>query len=316
MTRRLLVTGGAGFIGGHLVRRLLDAGDKVVVLDDFSASSGPSLADHPGLSVVVGDVRCAADVDRAVAEVFSGPLSVLQSDSLAAGGDDVIVHLASVVGVEAVLADPQRTGSVIRGGTEQVLVAARRLGARVLFFSTSEVTDATRRGPRSVYAEAKRDAECLLMDQAAEDQGVPVTIVRPFNIVGPGQCAPGMVLPAMARAALAGSRMPIHGTGRQERSFLHVEDCVDATLALLDAPLDGGAEVVEIGSEERTSISCLAEQLSELAGQGASLSCASMDKEREDLPRRAPNLGPLRERVPFKPRWNLSEILREALVHA
>ena len=62
MTRRLLVTGGAGFIGGHLVRRLLDAGDKVVVLDDFSASSDPSLADHPGLSVVVGDVRCAADV--------------------------------------------------------------------------------------------------------------------------------------------------------------------------------------------------------------------------------------------------------------
>ncbi|MDG2149942.1 MAG: NAD-dependent epimerase/dehydratase family protein [Planctomycetota bacterium] len=316
MTRRLLVTGGAGFIGSHLVRRLLDAGDKVVVLDDFSASADPALEDHPELSVVVGDVRRAADVNRAVAEVLSSPPSEPQSGSPRESRDDVIVHLASVVGVEAVLADPRRTGSVIRSGTEQALVAARRLGARVLFFSTSEVTDAARCGPRSVYAEAKRDAERLLMEQAAGEQGVPVTIVRPFNIVGPGQRAPGMVLPAMARAARAGARMPIHGTGRQERSFLHVEDCVDATFRLLDAPMNGRAEVVEIGSEERTSISCLAEQLSKMAGQGASLSCAAMDEGREDLPRRAPNLGPLRQRVPFEPRWKLSEILRQALVHA
>lgn len=301
MTRTLLVTGGAGFIGTHLVRRLLQAGDRVSVLDDFSAPSSLPLPEHPQLRVHVGDVRRQAAVEAAAE---------------ACGELDAVVHLASVVGVEAVLDDPARTGSVIREGTAVALAVARRAGAPVLFFSTSEVTDAGRRGPRSIYAEAKREAEVFLSEQADLPGGVPVTIVRPFNIVGPGQCAPGMVLPAMAVAARAGQEMPVHGTGVQQRSFLHVDDCVAATLSLLRAPLEQGFEVIELGSEERTSIAGLAQRMAELAGRGARVTRTPAEAGREDLPRRAPHLGALRRRIDFRPRWALDDILKQALQHA
>ncbi len=308
MTRTLLVTGGAGFIGTHLVRRLLQAGDRVSVLDDFSAPSSLPLPEHPHLRVHVGDVRRQAPVETAA--------GAFAADMNGATRVHAVVHLASVVGVEAVLADPARTGSVILEGTDVALAVARRAGAPLLFFSTSEVTDAGRRGPRSIYAEAKRAAEALLSEQAAQPGGVPVTIVRPFNIVGPGQCAPGMVLPAMAVAARTGQEMPVHGTGVQQRSFLHVDDCVSATLSLLRAPLAEGFEVIELGSEERTSIAGLAQRMAELAGRGARVTCTPAEAGREDLPRRAPHLKALRRRIDFRPRWALDDILKQALQHA
>ena len=213
MQRSFTVTGGAGFIGVHLVRRLVAGGARVTVLDDLSAPSPLGLPDDPGLRLVVGDVR-----DRGlVAETL--------------GAAQVVLHLASVVGVEAVTAAPERTGSVIRDGTRAVLDHCLDSGAHLLSFSSSEVTDRPRRGPRAVYAEAKRDAEAMLLRQAAR---LPVTIVRPFNIVGPGQTAPGMVLPALARAARRGEPLPVHGDGLQERSFLHVDDLVDTVIALVD----------------------------------------------------------------------------------
>ena len=315
MNAHILVTGGAGFIGTHLVRQLLERheGGRVTVLDDFSAPSSLALPEHPRLRVIVGDVRSASDV------AACGPASGWPAPP------QQVVHLASVVGVDAVLADPERTGSVIRDGTATVLEAARGWGAPLLFFSTSEVTDGERAGPRAVYAHAKRDAEVLLSAQARGADGLPVTIVRPFNIVGPGQSAPGMVLPALARAARLGERLPVHGSGRQERSFLHVDDCVRATLALLeesaarsiDQPTaDPTVDVIEIGSEERTSIAGLARRIAELSGGACDLDNTTPAEHREDLPRRAPDLTALRRRVPFRPRWGLSEIVRDALAHA
>jgi UDP-glucose 4-epimerase len=295
MDRPITVTGGAGFIGSHLVRRLAGLGRQVSVLDDLSAPAALPMAPDPAVRLVVGDVRDRAAVTRGCD---------------AAG---LVLHLASVVGVDAVTADPERTGSVIRDGTAAVLEHCRRTGARLVAFSTSEVTDTPRQGPRAVYAEAKRDAEALLLDAARE---VAVTIIRPFNIVGPGQSAPGMVLPALARAARRGEALPVHGDGRQERSFLHVDDLVDAVLAVLVHDAPSGGEVLEIGSEERVTIGELAEALANLAGTAARPAPATADRLREDRPRRGPDLSALRRRTAFAPRVSLAAILTEALVHA
>lgn len=295
MPRQITITGGAGFVGCHLVRRLVREGARITVLDDLSAASALGLPTHPGLELIEADVRDAGAVARAV------------------GDADLVLHLASVVGVEAVTADPRRTASVILEGTARVLAACRARQQQLLFLSTSEVTDAPRVGPRAVYGEAKREAEELLLAAAHE---LPVTIVRPFNIVGPGQSAPGMVLPTLAGAARAGLALPVHGSGQQQRSFLHVEDLVDVLVELCARPAPAGGEVLEVGSEERLTISALAGRLVSLAGSGAVVDRRAACPRREDRPRRAPNLAELRRRVDFRPRWSLEAILRDALAHA
>jgi len=125
-----------------------------------------------------------------------------------------------------------------------------------------------------------------------------------------------MVLPALASAARAGMPLPVHGDGEQQRSFLHVEDLVDVLVALTGRPAPAGGEVLEVGSEERLSISALAGRLVSLAGSGAVVSRLPPCPRREDLPRRAPDLAQLRRRVDFSPRWSLEAILRDALAHA
>jgi len=295
MPRQVTITGGAGFVGCHLVRRLALQGARIRVLDDLSAPSDLGLPDSGSVDLCVADVRDARAVERAVV------------------GSEVVLHLASVVGVEAVTLDPERTASVIRQGTACVLDACRSRQLPLLFLSTSEVTDAPRKGPRAVYGEAKRDAEELLL-AAADD--VPVTIIRPFNIVGLGQSAAGMVLPALAAAARAGLPLPVHGDGSQQRSFLHVEDLIDALLKIMARPAPAGGEVLEVGSEERLSISAVARRLVGLAGTAASVSRLPACPRREDRPRRAPELSVLRRRIDFTPRWSLDAILRDALAHA
>lgn len=265
------------------------------VLDDLSAPSELGLPDSAAVELSVADVRDAGAVHEAIA------------------GSQVVLHLASVVGVEAVTADPERTASVIRQGTAHVLEACREHRLPLVFLSTSEVTDAPRKGPRAVYGEAKRDAEALLLSAARD---IPVTIIRPFNIVGPGQSAAGMVLPALAAAARAGLPLPVHGDGNQKRSFLHVEDLVDALIEIMARPAAPGGEVLEVGSEERLSISAVARRLVGLAGTGADVNSLPSCPRREDRPRRAPELADLRRRIDFRPRWSLDAILRDALAHA
>gem|GEM_PF-434971 len=295
MPPQITITGGAGFVGCHLVRRLVHDGAEVTVLDDLSAPSEMGLPGHSSLDLIEGDVRDGTAVARALDDAA------------------LVVHMASVVGVEAVTADPQRTASVILDGTAQVLEACQARDVPLLFLSSSEVTDAPRHGPRAVYGEAKREAEALLLAAARQ---LPISIVRPFNIVGRGQSAPGMVLPALAHAARAGMPLPVHGDGEQERSFLHVEDLVDVLVDLTSRPAAPGGEVLEVGSEERLSISSLAGRLVHLAGSGAVVRSHPPCPRREDLPRRAPDLAGLRRRVHFSPRWSLDAILRDALAHA
>lgn len=296
--QRVLITGGAGFIGAHLARRLAQGGVSVALLDDLSASASGALPRQCS-RVIIGDVR--------------DPRAV----RLASEGCDLVLHLASVVGVDAVTADPERTGSVIRRGTRVVLDDSLRSERPLIFFSSSEVTDAPRRGPRAVYAEAKRDAEALLLDAADR---LPITIIRPFNIVGPGQSVEqGMVLPSLAAAARAGRPLAVHGDGEQQRAFLHVDDLVDVMMELLQ-PARGvappGGEVLEIGGTGRVSIAHVAERLASLAGRGATVACGVPDGLREDRPRRSPDLSALRRRIAFAPRRSLDDILLDVLARA
>jgi len=286
--RRILITGGAGFIGARLARRLAARGDDVLVLDDLSAASTPPRGSGRFLRADVRDPRRVA---------------------AATAGRELVVHLASVVGVEAVLADPARTGSVIREGTAVMLGAALRQGCEVLAFSSSEVTDAPRRGPRAIYAEAKRDAEELLLRHSGE---LPVTIVRPFNVVGPGQsAAQGMVLAALAAAARRGAPLPVHGDGSQQRGFLHVDDLVDTLVELLAQPPGHSGEVLEIGSPQRIAIRELAERVAGAARSRSRPAPGTPDGRREDAERRVPDLRALQARVRFAPRRGLRRLLAD-----
>ena len=230
--RRVLVTGGAGFLGGQVCARLAAAGDDLVVLDDLSAPSPTLVTSAEALHVA--DVRERVAVERA------------------AEGVDLVLHLASVVGVDAVVAAPERTRSVIEDGTRLVADVLAGRDVPLVFFSSSEVSDAPRQGPRAAYARSKAWAEAHLLARRHE---LPVTIVRPFNVVGPGQVeGRGMVLPALARAALDGRPLPVHGDGRQTRTFLHVDDFLDAFVALLAGEPAPSGSIFEIGGERATPV--------------------------------------------------------------
>jgi UDP-glucose 4-epimerase len=254
---RVLVTGGAGFIGSHLVEALLARGDEVLCLDDLSTGRRSNLARcaaRPGFRLVVGSVLDGGLVEACVAQA------------------EGVFHLAARVGVRLVLAQPSATLETNVLGTRHVLRAAARRGARVFFASSSEVygrseavpfcEDApilagTAGEPRWGYACSKAIGEGLALGEAREN-GLEVVVARFFNVVGPRQRgAHGMVLPRFVRAALAGRPLEIHGDGRQTRCFLHVADAVADVLALWDEPRARG-RAVNLGAAEEVSIEELA----------------------------------------------------------
>ncbi len=260
-----LVTGGAGFIGSHLVEALLARGDRVSVVDDESTGSVENLAtvrNHAHLSYTKGTVADEELVRRLTAEV------------------DEVYHLAAAVGVRLIAQQPIRTIETNIYTTELIL---RRLGElidagrSVKFFmaSTSEVygknpkpvwteeddivLGATTR-PRWSYGASKAIDEFLALAYWRERR-LPVVVARLFNVVGPRQTgAYGMVLPRLVDAALAGGPLVVHDDGRQQRSFAHVSDIVRMILALMQCPAAVGG-VCNIGSDQPVSILELAQRV-------------------------------------------------------
>ncbi len=227
---RVVVSGGAGFVGSHLVERLVAEGHEVVVLDDLSTGSTSHLRDCE--RVIEFHVGCVTDARR-VAEVVRGA--------------DRVVHLASTVGVERVAKEPERTRHVIEDGTACVLARCAMEGIPLVLVSSSEIygftpptpvteddvppsIDGT--APRLSYARAKLAAD--RMGLRAFDAGAKVLVVRPFNIVGPRQSEDGgAVLPRFVLDALAGDDLVVHGDGTQRRCFLDVRDAADVLLRLV-----------------------------------------------------------------------------------
>jgi len=260
--RHCLVTGGAGFIGSHLVEALLERGDRVSVIDDESTGTIENLAaviDHPRLDYTKGTVADAGLVRRSTADV------------------DEVYHLAAAVGVRLIAQQPIRTIETNIYTTELLLRELGRLidaGRKVKFFisSTSEVYGKNPKPvwteeddivlgptvrPRWAYGASKAIDEFLALAYWRE-RGLPTIVGRLFNVVGPRQTgAYGMVLPRLVDAALAGGPLIVHDDGRQQRSFAHVSDVVRMILALAANPASFGG-VCNIGSDRPISIGDLA----------------------------------------------------------
>src|SRR4051794_26726262 len=294
---RVLITGGAGFIGSHLAEHLGRSGVAVTVLDDFSTGrmeNIASLVDSPGFQLVRDSVENEQTVNTLMAAC------------------DEVYHLASAVGVQLVLDEPVRTIRTTIHGTEVVLEAANRFRRPVLITSSSEVYGKGTRVPfredddvvmgptlttRYCYAYCKGIDEFLGL--AYQKQfGLPVTIVRLFNTVGPRQVGRyGMVLPRFVQAALRGEPLKVHGDGTQTRCFCHVSDVVDAVVRLMAAPAARG-RVFNLGGEDEVSMNELARCVITMTGTKSSVEHVSYEapygQQFEDMARRVPDLSRIR----------------------
>jgi UDP-glucose 4-epimerase len=313
---RYLVTGGAGFIGSHLVERLLGDGHRVTILDDLSTGRTDNLrrfVDHPQLRLIRDSVGSERTVDLAVADA------------------DAVFHLASAVGVKLIVDQPVQTIRTIIRGTEVVLEAAYRFNRPVLITSSSEVYGKGARVPfaedddvvmgstghtRWCYAYAKGIDEFLGLAYQRQF-GLPVTIVRLFNTVGPRQVGMyGMVLPRFVAAALAGRAIEVYGDGAQSRCFCHVSDVVDALVKLMNTPAARG-QVFNLGSNEETTIENLARRVIALTGSKSPIVKVPYEQaygqQFDDLPRRVPKLDRIQAAIGFAPRWNLDQIIASVI---
>jgi UDP-glucose 4-epimerase len=310
---QVLVTGGAGFIGSHLVDVLVAAGQTVRVLDDLSTGCVENLAGAMASGRV--DLRVGTAVDPRVAES-------------AAEGCERIFHLAATVGVRRVLADPAAGLRNNILGVDSILRAARRTQPRSLvIFSSSEIYGRTSGGPLSEetasligptnvprwsYAAGKAVGEYLALSEHRR-HGMPVTIVRCFNTCGPRQIdAYGMVIPSLLRQALAGAAMTVYGDGKQTRCFSYVGDVVRGVLALSECD-DARGEVYNIGTDQEVSIHDLARSIQRVCGSHSPITLIPYEEAYgsgfEDVPRRIPDLRKLRSRIDYSPRVDLDRLL-------
>ena len=313
---RVLITGGAGFIGSHLADAYLQRGDEVLIIDDLSTGTIENirhLKNNPGFQYTIDSVH-------------NQPVTAELVDQC-----DVVVHLAAAVGVKLIVESPVRTIETNVRGTEVVLALANKKQKRVLVASTSEVyglsTDvpfkedgnlvmgATTKG-RWSYACSKAIDEFLALAYWREKK-LPTTIVRLFNTVGPRQTGRyGMVIPTFVKQALAGRPITVYGDGKQTRCFGYVGDVVGALIKLMDHA-DSVGQVFNIGSTEEISIGKLAEKVKELTNSESEIVFVpyneAYEEGFEDMPRRVPDTSKIRQLVGFQPKMKLDGILQSVI---
>jgi UDP-glucose 4-epimerase len=317
--RTVLVTGGAGFIGSHLAEAVVDAGDRVVAVDDLSTGSFRNvghLAEGPSFELVVASVEDSSTLEGLVREA------------------DVVYHLAAAVGVKLIVDDPVHTIETNIRGTEVVLRLANKWRRPVVIASTSEVYGKSDRVPYSeehdmvlgptthsrwAYAASKAIDEFLAVAYHRRD-GLPVVIARLFNTVGPRQTGRyGMVIPTFVRQALRGEDITVYGDGKQSRSFTYVGDAVRA---LLDLPTrkEAFGEVFNIGGGREITIMDLAKLVRERTDSSSDIVTVPYDEAYapgfEDMHRRVPDISKLRRVTGFEPEVDLEEIIDRVAEHS
>lgn len=313
---RYLVTGGAGFIGSHLVERLLDEGHEVLVLDDLSTGRFENLAHldgRPGLEIRVASVCDPAVTEPCVREC------------------QAVFHLASAVGVRLVVDEPVRTIETIVNGTDTVLRSCARYRRPFLLTSTSEVygkgvripfreDDDCLMGPtttrRWAYACAKALDEFLALAHWHSAR-LPVVVVRLFNTVGPRQTGRyGMVVPRFVEQGLAGEPITVYGPGSQTRCFAHVADVVAALGRLMAEPRARG-QVFNLGNDEEVTIRELAQRVRDRTGGRSEIRSIPYDEAYtsgfEDMTRRVPDLAKVQHLIGYRPERRLDRILDDVI---
>ena len=313
---RVLITGGAGFIGSHLADAYLQRGDKVCVIDDLST----------GRIENIQHLKGKPNFEYTIDTVHNQPVTAELVDQA-----DVIFHLAAAVGVKLIVESPVRTIETNVRGTEVVLALANKKKKKVLIASTSEVyglsadvpfredgnlvMGATTKG-RWSYACSKAIDEFLALAYWREKK-LPTVVVRLFNTVGPRQTGQyGMVIPTFVKQALAGRPITVYGDGKQSRCFGYVGDIVGALINLMDRN-EAVGNVYNIGSNQEISILQLAERVKELTQSESEIVFVPYDEAYEegfeDMPRRVPDISKIHGLVGFEPKMDLDGILQTVI---
>ncbi len=309
----VLVTGGAGFIGSHLVGQLLENGHAVWVIDNLSTGSLENLKEYRALNrftFIRGDIRDGELVQLVIKDV------------------DQVYHLAAAVGVQLIAKDPVHTIETNIGGTETVLEKANRFGKKVFLASTSEVYGKSEAVPfkeeddfvlgstafsRWSYACSKAIDE-FLGQAYFEQYGLGVVIGRFFNTVGPKQTGQyGMVVPRFVQWAIKNDPIEIYGDGQQTRCFSYVGDIVDAVMRLMSCD-EASGKVFNIGSNHEITIEQLADRVIHLSGSTSPKRFISYEdaygRVIEDMARRVPCLDRIKQAIQWQPSTSLDDTLR------
>lgn len=319
---RVLITGGAGFIGSHLAEAYLRQGDEVYIIDDLSTGS-------------LENLKPLQDDPEFKGRLFTHIDTILNNALMMelVGICDVVFHLAAAVGVRYILENPLKSIKINVEGTEKVLELCAKFKKKVLIASSSEVygkhlhaplieTDNIIYGPTSKFRWSY--AASKLMDEFTalayfRTKGLRVIITRLFNTVGPRQTGRyGMVIPRFVSQALQNKPLTVYGDGTQTRTFTYVRDVVGALMGLManDAAI---GEVFNVGGTEEISILDLARRIIRETGSESECELIPYDdafaKDFEDMQRRVPSIDKIREYIGFEPKTSLDAILKQVINH-
>jgi UDP-glucose 4-epimerase len=309
---RVLITGGAGFIGSHLADHYVNAGHTVTLLDNFSTGSQSNIAHLEGkVTTIDGDIRNIDLIDQLIKD------------------SDLVLHMAAALGVNTILESPLESMSTNITGSEVVLNAAAKRNKRIIIASTSEIYGKNPKQPLSetddrvvgapqkirwTYSDAKAIEEAMAF-ALHQEKKLPVTTVRLFNTVGPRQTGRyGMVVPRFVHAALKNKPITIYGDGTQSRVFCHVADAVVAIAVIASTDSTIG-DVYNVGGTGEVTIKHLAEQVLAVTGSKSEITYTPYSDAYpagfEDIQRRVPDISKVKGAIGWSPTKDLKQIISD-----
>ena len=311
---KYLITGGAGFIGSHLVEQLVSRGESVTVLDDLSTGNVSNLSKVMSrIEIQDGNILDEVLINRLISE------------------SDYVVHLAAALGVFNIVNQPLKSLRTNLKGSEIVLEAVDKYKKPILLASTSEIYGKNNKIPlneeddrivghplksRWSYSEAKAIDESLAFFYHQEN-GLPIRIVRFFNTSGPRQVGDyGMVLPRFVSSALRNEQISVFGDGNQTRCFCHVSDTVQAVLLVMDSEKSIG-QVFNVGNDQQISIMELAKMVIKTAGSSSAIAklpyLEAYAEGFEDMLRRVPDISKIKKSLGWSPKIGLDQIIQDVV---